>query len=61
METTEKTARRTIARVEDRIHLGGDSQVDDRNVVITPMNSMFTDPFLLLSEDWRPGKRGHGL
>jgi quercetin 2,3-dioxygenase len=52
METTEKTARRTIARVEDRIHLGGDSQVDDRNVAITPMNSMLTDPFLLLSEDW---------
>jgi len=51
METTEKTARRTVARVEDRIHLGGDSQVDDRNVAITPMNSMLADPFLLLSED----------
>lgn len=45
-------ARRTIGRVEDRIRFGGDSQVDDRNVIITPMNPMLTDPFLLLSEDW---------
>jgi quercetin 2,3-dioxygenase len=45
-------ARRIVDRVEDRLHFGGDSQVDDRNVIITPMNPMLTDPFLLLSEDW---------
>lgn len=44
--------RRLVNRIEDRIHFGGDSQVDDRNVIITPMNPMRTDPFLLLSEDW---------
>jgi quercetin 2,3-dioxygenase len=52
MQTTDSTARRTIARVEDKIHFGADSQVDDRNVLITPMNPALTDPFLLLSEDW---------
>jgi len=45
-------ARRIVDRVEDRIPFGGDSQVDDRKVIITPMNPMLTDPFLLLSEDW---------
>ena len=43
---------RGVDRVDDSIHFGGDSQVDDRNVIITPMNPMLTDPFLLLSEDW---------
>lgn len=52
MQTLEQTARRTVARVEDQIHLGGDSQVDDRNVPITPASPALTDPFLLLSEDW---------
>jgi quercetin 2,3-dioxygenase len=52
MRTTSSTARRTVARVEDKIHLGADAQVDDRNVLITPMNPAITDPFLLLSEDW---------
>ena len=45
-------AQRSVDRVEDRIHFGGDTQVDDRNVIITPLNPMLTDPFLLLSEDW---------
>ncbi|MGZ5441169.1 MAG: pirin family protein [Thermoanaerobaculia bacterium] len=45
-------ARRSVDRVEDSIHFGGDSQVDDRNVIVTPLNPMLTDPFLLLSEDW---------
>ncbi|HEX7706025.1 MAG TPA: pirin family protein [Thermoanaerobaculia bacterium] len=45
-------AQRIIDRVEDKIHVGGDSQVDDRNVIITPMTPMLTDPFLLLGEDW---------
>ncbi len=52
MQTTDDTARRSILRVEDKIHLGGDSQVDDRNAVITPLNPDQTDPFLLLAEDW---------
>jgi quercetin 2,3-dioxygenase len=53
MQNTETAAaRRTIVRVEDQVHFGGDSQVDDRNVLITPMNPELTDPFLLLSEDW---------
>ena len=61
MQTTDSTARRTVARVEDKIHFGADSQVDDRNVVITPMNPALTDPFLLLSEDWfsTPGFEWH--
>ena len=52
MEITEPTGRRTVARVEDKVHLGGDSQVDDRNAVIAPTNPTLTDPFLLLAEDW---------
>jgi quercetin 2,3-dioxygenase len=52
METTAGIARRTVVRVEDKIPFGADSQVDDRNVVITPMNPALTDPFILLSEDW---------
>jgi redox-sensitive bicupin YhaK (pirin superfamily) len=52
MQTTDRTARRTVARVEYKIHFGADSQVNDRNVVITPMSPARTDPFLLLSEDW---------
>jgi redox-sensitive bicupin YhaK (pirin superfamily) len=52
LQTTDDTARRSILRVEDKIHLGGDSQVDDRNAVITPLNPDQTDPFLLLAEDW---------
>jgi len=54
-------ARRSVDRVDDSIHFGGDLQVDDRNVIITPMNPMLTDPFLLLSEDWfsRTGFQWH--
>jgi hypothetical protein len=57
MQTTGSTARRTVVRVEDKIHFGADSQVDDRNVLITPMNPALTDPFLLLSSP-RPGLSG---
>jgi redox-sensitive bicupin YhaK (pirin superfamily) len=52
MDPAPRAARRTVARVEDKIHLGGDAQVDDRNVVIMPVSPATTDPFLLLSEDW---------
>jgi redox-sensitive bicupin YhaK (pirin superfamily) len=61
MQKSDSTARRTVVRVEDKIHLGADSQVDDRNVLITPVNPAATDPFLLLSEDWfsTPGFEWH--
>ena len=61
MQTNESPVRRTVARIEDKIHFGADSQVDDRNVVITPMTPALTDPFLLLSEDWfsTPGFQWH--
>ena len=52
LETTDALAARTIDRVESHLHLGADSQVDDRNVIITPMQPERTDPFVLLSEDW---------
>jgi hypothetical protein len=52
MQTTDDTTRRGIVRVEDKIHLGADSQVDDRNAIITPMHPTLTDPFLLFAEDW---------
>ena len=61
MRTIDSTSRRTVALVEDNIHFGGDSQVDDRNVIITPLDPARTDPFLLLSEDWfsTPGFEWH--
>ncbi len=52
MQTTYNTPRRTIVRVEDKIHLGADAQVDDRNAIILPTHPALTDPFLLLAEDW---------
>ena len=52
MQSTGNTTGRTIVRVEDKIHLGADSQVDDRNAIILPMAPALTDPFLLLAEDW---------
>jgi len=52
MQGAHNSTRRTIVRVEDKIHFGADSQVDDRNVIITPLNPALSDPFLLLAEDW---------
>jgi redox-sensitive bicupin YhaK (pirin superfamily) len=52
MQTTGITAQRSVSRVENKAHLGANSQVDDRYVAITPINPAATDPFLLLSEDW---------
>jgi redox-sensitive bicupin YhaK (pirin superfamily) len=51
MLTTDQDIR-SVVRVDEAIHFGGDSQVDDRNVLITPVDPSLTDPFLLLSEDW---------
>jgi redox-sensitive bicupin YhaK (pirin superfamily) len=42
---------RTIARVEDRLHLGPDSQVDDKATLFTPASPQLTDPFLALADD----------
>ncbi|WP_369251182.1 pirin family protein [Streptomyces sp. R41] len=61
MEARQGAAERSVVRVERKMHFGGDTQVDDRNVVITPMRPELTDPFLLLSEDWfsSPGFEWH--
>lgn len=61
MLTTDSPARRVVARVEDKVYLGPDPQVDDRYVAIAPTNPAATDPFLLLSEDWfsMPGFEWH--
>jgi hypothetical protein len=37
-------SRGAVARVEDKIRFGADSQVDDRNVVISPLNPAATAP-----------------
>ena len=52
---------RGIDRVHGKLHLGADAQVDDKNVIITPIAPELTDPFLLLSEDWfsSPGFEWH--
>jgi quercetin 2,3-dioxygenase len=54
-------ARRTVSRIDKKLHLGPDSQVDDRVVYIAPTEPVRTDPFLLLSEDWfsTPGFEWH--
>jgi quercetin 2,3-dioxygenase len=52
LQPIEIIPRRTIARVEDKLRLGADSQVDHRNAIIAPTNPAATDPFLLLAEDW---------
>lgn len=59
--TNAAVTQRTIDRVESHLHLGGDTQVDDRNVAIMPLQSERTDPFLLLSEEWisSPGFEWH--
>ena len=43
---------RTVSRVDDKVRLGPDAQVDDKTLIITPADPAGTDPFLLLSEDW---------
>ncbi|MEV6654506.1 pirin family protein [Streptomyces sp. NPDC051219] len=61
MEVLQGAAERSVVRVERKMHFGPDTQVDDRNVIITPMRPELTDPFLLLSEDWfsSPGFEWH--
>jgi len=43
--------RRTVARIQDRLHLGQDAQVDDKSLLFTPAAPERTDPFLVLAED----------
>ena len=43
--------RRTVAPIEDRLHLGPDAQVDDKSLLFTPAAPELTDPFLVLAED----------
>lgn len=52
---------RTVARIEDKVRLGPDSQVDDKALIITPQDPHATDPFLLFAEDWfsEPGFEWH--
>jgi redox-sensitive bicupin YhaK (pirin superfamily) len=52
---------RTVDRVEAKVALGPDAQVDDKAIIIAPNNPARTDPFLLLAEDWfsSPGFEWH--
>lgn len=52
---------RTVSRVTIKRHLGPDTQVDDKAMVIAPTDPSLTDPFLALSEDWfsEPGFEWH--
>ncbi|MFI6360409.1 pirin family protein [Streptomyces sp. NPDC050743] len=61
MEVPQGAAQRSVVRIERKMHFGPDTQVDDRNVIITPLRPELTDPFLLLSEDWfsSPGFEWH--
>ena len=52
MDAIDTTVRRRVARVDAKVHLGGDQQVDDRNGIIMPGQPALTDPFILLAEDW---------
>jgi redox-sensitive bicupin YhaK (pirin superfamily) len=52
---------RTVSRVEDKMRLGPDAQVDDKALIIMPKDPRLTDPFLALAEDWfsEPGFEWH--
>jgi redox-sensitive bicupin YhaK (pirin superfamily) len=52
---------RTVDRVEDKVRLGPDAQVDDKAIIIMPGDPRRTDPFLALAEDWfsEPGFEWH--
>ncbi|MGW0710475.1 pirin family protein [Streptomyces sp. NPDC002643] len=45
------TARRSVARIQDKLHLGPDAQVDDKSMWFTPQDPALTDPFLVLADD----------
>jgi quercetin 2,3-dioxygenase len=50
--STPASSPRRIDRQHDVVHLGGDSQVDRKALVIPPGNFELFDPFLMLAEDW---------
>ena len=52
---------RVVNRVEDKVRLGPDAQVDDKAIIIMPNDPRRTDPFLALAEDWfsEPGFEWH--
>jgi redox-sensitive bicupin YhaK (pirin superfamily) len=43
---------RTVDRIQSKVLVGPDAQVDDKAVIVGPTDPRRTDPFLLLSEDW---------
>ncbi|MET9789709.1 pirin family protein [Streptomyces canus] len=43
----QQSSRRTVARIEDRIHLGPDAQVDDKSLMFSPQDPALTDPGVL--------------
>ncbi|MFD4790137.1 pirin family protein [Streptomyces sp. NPDC058459] len=51
MDTQQHSASRTVTRVQDKLHLGPDAQVDDKSMWFTPTAPALTDPFLLLADD----------
>ncbi len=55
------SAARVVTRVEDKVRLGPDAQVDDKAIIIMPRDPRSTDPFLALAEDWfsEPGFEWH--
>lgn len=55
------SAARAVTRVEDKVRLGPDAQVDDKAIIIMPRDPRATDPFLALAEDWfsEPGFEWH--
>jgi redox-sensitive bicupin YhaK (pirin superfamily) len=52
---------RSIDRIEDKVRLGPDAQVDEKALIIMPSDPRRTDPFLALAEDWfsEPGFEWH--
>lgn len=55
------SAPRVVSRVEDKVRLGPDAQVDDKAIIIVTRDPRSTDPFLALAEDWfsEPGFEWH--
>jgi redox-sensitive bicupin YhaK (pirin superfamily) len=60
-KTKQLAGDRIISRIEDKVRLGPDSQVDDKAMIIMPRDPRATDPFLALAEDWfsEPGFEWH--
>lgn len=61
MQAQQQISRRTVARIEDKLHLGPDAQVDDKSVMFSPQAPALTDPFLVLADDLfsEPGFEWH--